>query len=144
MEELFGRQLQLKSRLVLTRNLTAKYKLIFFSAHWCSPCRAFTPQLALFYELVNESSHQLDIIYVSSDNSLGEFNEYFATMPWLALPFEERNRARGLSWKFGADGIPLLVLIDNNGKKKSITCRADVISKGPQCLAIWDKLLNKK
>lgn len=144
MEELFGRQLQLKSRLVPTRNLNAKYTLIFFSAHWCSPCRAFTPQLALFYELVNESSHKLDIIYVSSDNSLSEFNEYFSTMPWLALPYVERERARVLGWKFGSEGIPLLVLINNQGKKKSNTCRADVVSKGPQCLEIWDKLLNKK
>ena len=27
---------------------------IYFSAHWCGPCRAFTPNLGKFYENVNK------------------------------------------------------------------------------------------
>jgi nucleoredoxin len=142
MEQLFGSQLHSRSGPVATSSLSAKYKLIYFSAHWCPPCRQFTPQLALFYEQVNASSHQVDIVFVSYDRTPDQFNEYFATMPWLALPFTDRQRAQALGGQFGANGIPFLVLIDNQGRMKSNSCRDDVMKKGPQCLAVWDRALN--
>merc|ERR1712213_186580 len=39
--------------------------LIYFSAHWCPPCRGFTPILKDFYEEVDG----VEIIFVSSDQS---------------------------------------------------------------------------
>ena len=40
---------------------------IYFSAHWCPPCRAFTPLLKDFYEEVEGEG--VEIIFVSSDRS---------------------------------------------------------------------------
>ena len=28
----------------------------YFSAHWCPPCRGFTPQLVKFYNIVNSDN----------------------------------------------------------------------------------------
>ena len=66
---------------------------LYFSAHWCPPCRAFTPQLAEFYKTV-KSSHKddFDIVFVSSDKDEAGFKDYFASMPWKALPFSDRDR----------------------------------------------------
>ena len=50
--ELFGEILQSKSGAIsTTKALKGKTKvMLYFSAHWCPPCRAFTPQLADLYK----------------------------------------------------------------------------------------------
>lgn len=64
---------------------------IYFSAHWCPPCRGFTPKLAEFYKK-HHAEKNLEIVFVSSDKNAAEFHEYHKEMPWLALPFADRAR----------------------------------------------------
>jgi thiol-disulfide isomerase/thioredoxin len=59
----------------------------YFSAHWCQPCRLFTPELAELYQEVQKSSQPFHIIFISSDANEDSFNEYRSEMPWLAVPF---------------------------------------------------------
>lgn len=61
----------------------------YFSAHWCGPCRQFTPMLVELYEHLKEEvpSHGLEVVFVSSDRDLGGFNQYYSTMPWMAMSF---------------------------------------------------------
>eukprot|EP00277_Geminigera_cryophila_P026977 CAMPEP_0179463624 /NCGR_PEP_ID=MMETSP0799-20121207/45644_1 /TAXON_ID=46947 /ORGANISM="Geminigera cryophila, Strain CCMP2564" /LENGTH=123 /DNA_ID=CAMNT_0021267001 /DNA_START=159 /DNA_END=528 /DNA_ORIENTATION=+ len=54
----------------------------------------------------------IQIVFVSSDRDEAQFQEYFETMPWLALPFGERDLKQTLSSKYGVNGIPKLVLLD--------------------------------
>lgn len=61
-----------------------KAVLLYFSAHWCPPCRAFTPVLAEGYRRTWKEKG-IEFVFVSSDKSEAEFKEYFATMPWLAV-----------------------------------------------------------
>lgn len=88
---------------------------IYFSAHWCPPCRQFTPRLAEFYQdsLKNKG---LEIIFVSSDKDEGAFKDYMGEMPWYALPFADRARKAKLSQKFKVEGIPTFVILDKNGE----------------------------
>lgn len=67
---------------------------IYFSAHWCPPCRAFTPQLAQWYKNFKEGPNgdKFNIVFVSSDRDEKSFKEYFKEMPWLALPYEFRDK----------------------------------------------------
>ena len=51
------------------------------------------------------------MVFVSSDKDMGQFQEYFATMPWLAIPPGDKRKA-ALSARFEVEGIPTLVLID--------------------------------
>ena len=67
---------------------------MYFSAHWCPPCRGFTPELAQFYVKTRAmvGNDKLEIIFVSSDRDEASWKEYFAEMPWLALPYNDRAR----------------------------------------------------
>merc|ERR1719504_631531 len=84
---------------------------LYFSAHWCPPCKAFTPKLVETYNKVKAAGKQLEIVFVSSDRDMKQFQEYFATMPWLAIPPGDKRKA-ALSARFEVEGIPSLVFID--------------------------------
>jgi thiol-disulfide isomerase/thioredoxin len=67
------------------RSLDGKSTLLFyFSAHWCPPCKGFTPQLAKFYAS-HADTKAFEIVFVSSDNDETEFKKYFAEMPWASV-----------------------------------------------------------
>ena len=59
----------------------------------CPPCQAFTPQLVKAYQKLQAAGKQLEIIFISSDRDMGQFSQYFATMPWLAIPPGDERRA---------------------------------------------------
>ena len=67
---------------------------IYFSGHWCPPCRTFTPELIKFYKdmKAGPKGDSLEIVFVSSDRDQEAFDDYFKEMPWFAMPYEERER----------------------------------------------------
>lgn len=100
-------------RHVSVASLRGKVLGLYFSAHWCGPCRQFTPRLADFYRrMTAEKPGELEIVFVSTDRSPDEFSSYFAEMPWLAMAWEHRAEAQSLAVKLGLLSIPTLVLID--------------------------------
>mmetsp|Transcript_106432 Transcript_106432/g.227284 ORF Transcript_106432/g.227284 Transcript_106432/m.227284 type:complete len:428 (+) Transcript_106432:113-1396(+) len=94
--------------------LAGKTLGLYFSAHWCPPCRGFTPQLAEWYTK-SLKAKGLEVVFVSSDRDEASFKEYFKEMPWLALSFEDRKRKEQLSSIFGVNGIPSLVIVGPDG-----------------------------
>eukprot|EP00960_Hanusia_phi_P047673 758504-Hanusia_phi.AAC.2 len=85
---------------------------LYFSAHWCPPCRSFTPLLAETYRAMKSEGKEFEIVFLSSDQSESQFKEYYSQMPWLALPFAERSLKDKIASQIGVNGIPLLVLIN--------------------------------
>eukprot|EP00927_Polykrikos_kofoidii_P049878 TRINITY_DN43889_c0_g1_i1.p1 TRINITY_DN43889_c0_g1~~TRINITY_DN43889_c0_g1_i1.p1 ORF type:complete len:391 (-),score=60.99 TRINITY_DN43889_c0_g1_i1:189-1265(-) len=137
---LFGEQLQTKSGMVSTSDALAGKKavLVYFSAHWCPPCKAFTPVLADAYRKC--VSRDVEVIFVSSDRDAASFEEYYKEMPWAALPFSDRSRQSALSTKFSVQGIPSLVVLRGaDGSIASANARGEVQSTGDlsKCLAMW-------
>jgi len=118
--ELFGESLQLQGSNGQKSTAEALSGLdaigIYFSAHWCPPCRGFTPVLAERYKGLKDAGKKVEIVFVSSDRDEAAFNDYHAEMPWLALPFADRARKQELSSKYGVSGIPTLVFVDANGE----------------------------
>ena len=84
---------------------------LYFSAHWCPPCRAFTPVLSEKYRTAYRGKG-MEVVFVSSDRDERSFREYHGHMPWLALPFDAFNVRQSLGGTFGVRGIPMLVVLD--------------------------------
>jgi len=84
---------------------------LYFSAHWCPPCRGFTPKLAEWYTK-DLKAKGLEVVFVSSDRDEASFKEYFSGQPWLALDFSDRKMKELLSSAVKVDGIPTLAILD--------------------------------
>jgi len=110
---------------------------LYFSAHWCPPCRGFTPKLVEFYN--SGLKEKMEIVFVSSDRDENAFKEYFGEMPWQALPYEKRKEKEELSDAFGVQGIPSFVVINPDGTVITTEGRAKVMSdpKGENLPAGW-------
>lgn len=93
-----------------------KVVALYFSAHWCGPCKKFTPVLTSFYNALKaRDPDAFEVVFVSSDRNNAAFLEYFGSMPWLALPFNLRDNAGALMDTFFIKSIPSLIIFDSNG-----------------------------
>merc|ERR1712100_130950 len=94
--ELFGEHLLTKHGLKPTQEVLGGKSAIgiYFSAHWCLPCRLFTPELADMYSNAFMSKG-MEIVFVSADlptekgapraASFESFESYYGEMPWTRI-----------------------------------------------------------
>merc|ERR1712078_513147 len=87
--------------------------LFYFSAHWCPPCRQFTPMLKDFYDEVDN----VEIVFVSSDRSNDDMLSYM-------------KESHG-DWLATEHGSPLVV-VKPDGTLVTKDGRAHVCSKQPK------------
>jgi nucleoredoxin len=100
------------------------YYALYYSAHWCPPCRSFTPQLVQWYRGFKPAHPNFELIFVSEDQDENAMADYMKTMdmPWPAVRFLGVNRGSNGSFKgsgidqYAGSGIPDLVLVDAGGK----------------------------
>jgi len=90
---------------------------LYFSAHWCPPCRKFTPQLVAYYNQIAHDHPEFEIIFVSADKSAEDMATYMreSGMPWLAIEYGKLANVPALQ-KYVGRGIPDLVIVDASGK----------------------------
>lgn len=87
-----------------------EFVLLYASAHWCGPCRSFTPQLTKWYNQAKKNSN-VEVVFLSADHDENSFTQYFQSMPWLAVPYEDDAREE-LMAHIKVKGIPRLVVLD--------------------------------
>jgi nucleoredoxin len=100
---------------------------IYFSAHWCGPCRVFTPELVKFR---NANAERFEVVFVSSDRSAEAQAKYMkeAGMQWPTLPLNGPV-AEALDKRYEVTGIPTLVILGANGEVLTREGRALITSK---------------
>lgn len=94
-----------------------KYFAVYFSASWCGPCRAFTPDLVKWYKETKPKHPEFELIFVSSDQDENSMEAYMSgdQMPWPALKYTKARSNKSLR-QYAGRGIPCLVLLDAEGK----------------------------
>ena len=109
--------------------LDGKIVALYFSAHWCPPCRGFTPVLVNFYKALADAGKPFEIIFVSSDQDQKAFDHYFGTHPWTAIPYPNLSGlGRTLGKAYGVRGIHALIVLDSKGRTISKDGRRDVMA----------------
>jgi thiol-disulfide isomerase/thioredoxin len=107
-----GTLLQQTQAIPLVTALGGKeFILLYASAHWCGPCRQFTPQLAQWYHTNGGSNKTVEVVFLSADHDATGFRSYYASMPWLAIDFDEDTREELMS-RIKVTGIPRLCVVD--------------------------------
>ena len=81
--------------------------------------------------MANKTNKQIEIIFVSSDKSEAEFNEYFGTMPWLSIPFKH-EAIQNLKETFEIMGIPTFLVFNSDGKLIDGKARTTVENRYPK------------
>lgn len=143
MEFIAGQTLVKKNKEELSADEVLQEKEViafYFSAHWCPPCRRFTPVLADFYAKITEEGLPFEIIFVSSDESADALFDYMneAHGDWLAVPYDAPI-VQKIKSKFNLEGIPTLVVVKKDGTLISEDATYVVEEKGPQIVREWLK-----
>ena len=135
-EELFG------SDVVITKSGTTtatealqgvKFYCIYFSMHHCPPCREFTPIFVDLYNEINADEKVFEVIFVSGDKTQEEYDQYYAEMPWLALPRADK-RIANIAKTFEVRGVPRLIVLKPDGTVINKSAVEKVSKEGPAAI----------
>ncbi len=114
---------------------------LYFSAHWCPPCRKFTPDLVDYYHRVAPQHPEFELIFVSSDRSRFNWEAYMHDdkMPWPAIDYDQLGNFNDLK-QLGGPGIPSLVVMDSGGHVLASSYHGDDYLGPQNTLEALDKI----
>lgn len=94
-----------------------EYVALYYSAHWCPPCRKFTPDLSAWYDAASKKHPEFELVFVSSDKDEDAMKGYmeWGKMNYPAVAYSKR-RDKAIS-QHGASGIPYMVVLDKDGNQ---------------------------
>ncbi|CAD6198264.1 unnamed protein product [Caenorhabditis auriculariae] len=113
-----------KTKVEADEALAGKVIALYFSAHWCPPCRQFTPILKDFYGDVEDD---VEVVFVSLDRSEDDLKSYMKEChgDWYHIPFGS-PKIKDISAKYGVSGIPALIIVKADGTEITKNGRSDV------------------
>jgi thiol-disulfide isomerase/thioredoxin len=95
-----------------------EFYLVYFGAHWCPPCRQFSPGFVRTYERLKQAAgDRFEVIFVSSDRDAAEQSLYIheLNMPWPVLKYSAFGSATAVE-HWAGPAIPCLVVLTRDGE----------------------------
>jgi nucleoredoxin len=101
----------------------AKFVAFYYSAKWCPPCRAFTPELVKAYAKIKAKHPEFELVFVSSDQDAAAMADYMKSykMTFPGVLFDVREKLPVLTRPDHERGIPNLVFMTADGKELSVS-----------------------
>jgi peroxiredoxin len=99
---------------VSLKDFRGKKVVVSFWASWCGPCRMELPELQAFYEKYHAKNPNFEILAISTDEVRREAEHYVRDAKLTFPVLWDRDGKAGDA--YGVDGIPMLFVIDENGK----------------------------
>jgi thiol-disulfide isomerase/thioredoxin len=92
-----------------------EYYVFYYTASWCPPCQAFTPELVSFYK--KNKNDKFEIVLVTSDRDEASMAKYATDkkMPWPQLKHSEAGTFKS-KFNHGVSGIPAVIVCDLKGE----------------------------
>jgi len=88
---------------------------VYVGSMRCPPCNTFKPRLISKYQEFLGNNLPFEIVFASTDADEQDFNSNRADMPWLAVPFKDRNTLLNQVSNSGTLSTPTLIVYDNLG-----------------------------
>lgn len=142
----------LKSRLVRCRDggisrgtgtelENKKFVALYYSAHWCAPCRKYTPELVQYYNRVIAAHPEFELVFVSSDRSRFGWETYIreSKMPWLAVDYDQLAELAGVK-SLGGSSIPSLLVLDSASRVVASSYDGEKYLGPQNALAVLDQI----
>lgn len=93
-----------------------KHYVFYYTASWCGPCQAYTPDLVKFYNKAKKDNDSFEFVLITSDRDEDSMEGYAKDkkMPW---PHLKLSKAKDFKSKFqhGVTGIPSVIICDLEG-----------------------------
>jgi len=138
--ELFGSTLEDHGRAVATSEvLSGKTVGILFGAAWSGPSVNFQSKLSVCYQKFMKAK-PAQVVFVSLDMSESDFESSMRDAPWLAVPYADEAIRIKLRQRFCVDCLPVLIIVDSNGKTCTRKGVAEVIHDPKCCSFPWNPL----
>ncbi|MCI1246441.1 MAG: AhpC/TSA family protein [Prevotella sp.] len=101
-----------------------KYVLIDFWASWCVPCRREIPNLKKLYALYAGKGFQIVSLSIDRDAAAWKKAKAEENMPWPGY-----LDTQGISGKYGVRFIPMMFLVDHEGRLVSDKLRGEELAQ---------------
>jgi thiol-disulfide isomerase/thioredoxin/protein-disulfide isomerase/uncharacterized membrane protein len=109
-----------------------KVVLVAYWASWCPHCKKELPNLEEVY--ARHHADGFEIVGISADRSASDLTGYLSQhpQPWPTL-YRDEEGYRGLDhplcWRYGVTAIPMLALLDREGKVVHVKPRGPVLEQ---------------
>ena len=111
---------------------------LLFSAKWCPTCKIFNKKLTKIYESVNRESRLFEIVQISSDLALEEYQSELKTVPWLGVKFDVA-RSDSITEQFDVTSIPTLIVLGAERSIINVDGRGLILKFGEEVVLKWIK-----